>query len=508
MNHHLILSFRFLSPWFHGRGDEGTPEWPPSPLRAFQAVVAAAARAGTLESIRDALIWLEQQSAPCIIAPEAIEISTGFRLSVPHNAMDLVGKQWSRGEEGNAAKHRAMKDVRPHRLPEDAVVRYVWKFDGEESLADALITATRGVVALGWGIDLVVGDGAIVDDARLAEASTSLTTWEPRNDGRTDLRVPVKGTLDALDRRHKAFTSRTSLADSTLRPPPTLSTFVISNYARSNETVAADIAGFSLLRVDSDKFRAFDAVNRGMAVSGMLRHATRIAAERAGWGDDRVNASVLGHGDISLPRFLLVPVPSIESRGKGAEVAGAIRRVMIFSTSACSADTAWAARVLGGMDLIDEKTGEVQAVLAAISRGDRGFNRYVSESTTWVTVTPMVLPGYDDPGRIREKLRRVKGSDEQKILLERLMVRREALVRKALLHAGFGDELASSVEIQTGESGFIAGVEKASRYAVPSHLKNSPRIHVKLKWPVKITGPLCVGRGRFSGLGLFATASP
>ena len=46
MSRHLVLSFRFLSPWFHGRGDEDAPEWPPSPLRAFQAVVAAAAGVG------------------------------------------------------------------------------------------------------------------------------------------------------------------------------------------------------------------------------------------------------------------------------------------------------------------------------------------------------------------------------------------------------------------------------------------------------------------------------
>jgi CRISPR-associated protein Csb2 len=52
--------------------------------------------------------------------------------------------------------------------------------------------------------------------------------------------------------------------------------------------------------------------------------------------------------------------------------------------------------------------------------------------------------------------------------------------------------------------GFIAGVEKASRYAVPRHLVGSPRLHVKLIWPVKVAGPLCIGRGRFSGLGLFA----
>jgi CRISPR-associated protein Csb2 len=239
-----------------------------------------------------------------------------------------------------------------------------------------------------------------------------------------------------------------------------------------------------------------------MAVAGMLRHAVRTAAERAGWDEARVRSSVLGHGDGDEARLLLVPVPSIEPRGDG-ETAGAVRRVMVFSTDGRSNDTVWAARALGGMDLIDEKTGEVQAVLAATSRNDRVLKRYVSESSTWVTVTPMLLPGHDDPGGLREKLRKAKSGEEQKSLLERLMKRREALVRKALRHAGLGDELAFSVEIETRETGFVAGVEKASRYAVASHLAKTPRLHVKLTWPVKVAGPLCIGRGRFSGLGLF-----
>ena len=199
MSRHLVLSFRFLSPWFHGRGDGGSPEWPPSPLRAFQAVVAAAARAGTLAATRSALRGLEALPAPLIVAPDAIESAIGYRLSVPHNAMDLVGKQWSRGDEGNLGEHRAMKSVRPHRLPDDAAVHYAWPIGEDIALASTLIGATRGVVALGWGTDLVVSDGAGVDGARLAELSARQRVWEPRRDGRRELRVPVDGTLDDLD---------------------------------------------------------------------------------------------------------------------------------------------------------------------------------------------------------------------------------------------------------------------------------------------------------------------
>ncbi|MBX9622589.1 MAG: type I-U CRISPR-associated protein Cas5/Cas6, partial [Gemmataceae bacterium] len=43
MGSSFCVSVTFLDPAFHGRGDGGEPEWPPSPLRLFQAVVAAAA---------------------------------------------------------------------------------------------------------------------------------------------------------------------------------------------------------------------------------------------------------------------------------------------------------------------------------------------------------------------------------------------------------------------------------------------------------------------------------
>ncbi len=504
MSRHLVLSFRFLSPWFHGRGDEGVPEWPPSPLRAFQAVVAAAARAGTMRAARSALTWLERQPAPLIVATEAVESSTGYRLSVPHNAMDLVGKQWSRGDEGNAAEHRTMKNVRPSRLPDEAVVHYAWQLDDDAEPTEPLISAARGVVALGWGVDLVVGDGAVVDGASLAALSSPLKVWEPRSDGRDELRVPNIGTMDDLARRHEAFLSRTSLADPTLRPPAALSVFSIVRYAQRDQRPAPEVATFALMRLDSDSFRAFDTARRGMAVSGMLRHAARAAAERSGWSEERVRSTVLGHGDGDEARLVLVPVPSVESRGTAAETVGAVRRVLVFSTDPRSGETRWATRALSGVDLIDEKTGEVQAVLAPTSPGDRVMRRYLTESSSWTTVTPMVLPGHDDPGGLREKLRHTKSAAEQKALLERLSKRREALVRKALRHAGLGDELAFSASIETREGGFIAGVERASRYAVPRHLMNSPRLHVKLTWPVKVVGPICIGRGRFSGLGLFA----
>jgi CRISPR-associated protein Csb2 len=508
MSLHLVLSFRFLAPWFHGRGDDEAPEWPPSPLRAYQALVAAAARGGTLSVSQEAFESLEALPAPVVIASEATVSTVGYLLSVPNNAMDIVGRQWVAGREGDVSKHRAMKDVRPHRLPEHTAVHYAWPLtDGyNDSHTKVLIAAARNVVALGWGVDLVVGDGAVVDGAQLAElAVPSTMTWAPRNDGRTRLRAPLWGTLDDLSRRHDAFLKRTSLADPTLRPAPALSTFAITRYARGDQEAAPELGAFILMHPEADRMRAFETARRGMAVAGMLRHAVRAAAARAGWPAERVNGTVLGHGETGEPRLLLVPVPSIEPRGPGAETVGAIRRVLVFSTESQSPDVAWIRRALGGAELIDEKEQRPTAVLAMASENDRIFRRFLDPARSWATVTPIVLPGLDDPGGVRERLRRVRSADEQRQLLDRIARRREGLVRKALRHAGFSDDLAFGATIETRETGYLAGVDLASRYAVPRHLSTFPRLHARITWEHSVNGPLCIGRGRFSGLGLLAS---
>lgn len=512
MTSHLIWSFRFLAPWFHGRGDEGVPEWPPSPLRAFQAVVAAAGRSGQLEATREALCWLERMPPPRVFAPVANTIATGYRLSVPHNSMDLVGKQWCKGEEGTAAEHRTMKNVRPIALPEGAAVHYVWQVEGRSSVLAPLFAAVRGVASLGWGIDLVVGNCQVIRVDQLTSLGDALKVWVPRRGGATELRTAVPGTLDDLDTRHAAFQARTSFADPTLRPPPPLSKYAITQYSRTDATNPVPVACFTLMRTDIDGLRSFDPARSGMIVAGMLRHAVRTAAERAGWPEERVRGTVLGHGEpvnceAMVPRFMLVPLPSLEPRESGGEVAGAIRRVLIFSTGTNSPDTAWAQRALGGMDLIDQDTGSAQAVLAAAPPTDRVLKRYLMESRTWTTVTPLVLPGHDDPGKLRRKLRATTDAAEQQALLLRLHDRREGLIRKALRHAGLPDDLAHSATIESSGAGFIAGVEHASRYAVPSHLTDSARVHVKLSLPRPIPGPLCLGRGRFSGMGLFVSGA-
>src|SRR5262245_21361941 len=102
MSDYLCISIRVLDGAFHGRADHGEPEWPPSPLRVYQAIVAAAAarwneRCGGRHAAA-ALRWFEQLHSPTIVAPPPSPVvAKGYRLYVPDNVGDLVAKSWSRG---------------------------------------------------------------------------------------------------------------------------------------------------------------------------------------------------------------------------------------------------------------------------------------------------------------------------------------------------------------------------------------------------------------------------
>jgi CRISPR-associated protein Csb2 len=156
--------------------------------------------------------------------------------------------------------------------------------------------------------------------------------------------------------------------------------------------------------------------------------------------------------------------------------------------------------------------GKSLALLSAPQR-DAVVDRYLNQAATWATVTPMVLPGYDDPDHYRRRLERGLDGARQKNLLNRLDVRIDGLIRKAIVQAGFPSVLAMRALIDWRSSGFFAGVDLAGRYAMPDYLKRFTRVHVRIEWrdargrSLPIRGPICLGGGRFFGLGLFACVS-
>src|SRR5689334_9350248 len=112
----FCVSIRYLQPYYHGRGDGGEPEWPPSPLRVFQAMTCAAAARWNervrLEQSAEAMKWLESQDPPTVVAPSVLDSRVKYRLYVPDNTGDLAAGTWSRGDTTKAIR-RTEKDICP-----------------------------------------------------------------------------------------------------------------------------------------------------------------------------------------------------------------------------------------------------------------------------------------------------------------------------------------------------------------------------------------------------------
>jgi len=507
MADYLRISATFLDPRFHGRGDGGEPEWPPSPLRLMQAIVAANAdRIGPDEPLGRALGWLEQQPPPLILAPPC-EQGAPYCLSVPNNAMDLVGKAWAKGNyfgtgDSNPATHRTMKTVRPMRMVENEeddngdTVHYLWPVDDSATLdiMYALIAAARRMIALGWGIDLVAGDAEGID----ADALSALRgqRWSPTPGAAPAvLRIPIAGTLEALQDRHTAFICR--MGDEGFVPVSPLTTFQMIGYRRHTDPVGRPCAVFEL-RHDDGEFCRYSQ-RKLIHIAGMVRClAIRIMRKSPppGVGEDWVERYVAGHrpkDETDHRQLSYLPLPSI-----GHEHADQIvRRVMI---AAPHGDERWlehVARRLAGQQLIPKRGDEFgdagPPTLIRVHR-DNVARCYTRPANRWASVTPVILPGHDD----KKPAKRLK------------------LIRKALHDAGIEQpcELEWSPiscfrkslpaykyqkDPQTGEQRWL--LENVKQY-----LQSKTWIHLHLRFndDLQVPGPIAIGAGRHCGLGILA----
>ena len=140
---YLVITVRFLSDRYHGRTENGRePEWPPSPLRLYQAVVAGVAPRWHDSSLRDeelpALEWFQSLAPPQIIAPESCRGRPVLKY-VRENLSDVDPEK------------RDAKISRPTLFCAEPKVKYCWSIDPEqEQRANRIAACARHCCALGW----------------------------------------------------------------------------------------------------------------------------------------------------------------------------------------------------------------------------------------------------------------------------------------------------------------------------------------------------------------------
>lgn len=511
MNSILCITFRFIQPFplFHGRGDADVPEWPPSPMRAFQALLNAAslrARGRPLApEVRQALQALEVLR-PEVIAPRATVSTVGYRAYVPHNQTDLVTAAWHRGNVGaSIAEYRMEKDIRPMRietLGDDLpMLHYLYPLDATMLDPDELLRAirppVRAITHLGWGIDQVIADATLADRASLQPSGER---WFPSARAGRRLRVHRNGSLDALTKRYDHFLNR--LQDGWTPVPPLKESKDVDQvrYRRDTDPLPRPHVVFKLLDENDDTYR--HPHSKLIHIAGMVRHLAIEAMKRnpppgltdhvawveryvAGHRDSADKAADLPHKQLSY-----LPLPSVGHHHTDPGV----RRVMIAAPIGDDAILEHLCRRLDGLRLKPEKPEDLRGpVFLHRARNDNIAGFYTRTSKRWASFTPVILPGHDD-----------KKPDKTRKLIEKALAQSGVdqpceFEWSALSHFPKSFSAHKYVRDESAKDG-----KRPIGYIRPNHLSNQTAVHLRLTFTHEVPGPITLGAGRHCGFGLMA----
>jgi CRISPR-associated protein Csb2 len=345
--------------------------------------------------------------------------------------------------------------------------------------------AAASITHLGWGVDMVTARARPISEERADELPGR--RWKVSNENGTPLRVPTAQTLDALVARHSAVLKSVSGGGITVVPPLRPLSYQMASYDSADRGARRRTAAFDLVPVDPDdrRPRACFPQERAVSIAAMLRH-TACEAAKADLGEWRTEEWaeqwVAGHGPHksaeSFPRLSYLPIPTLDYSD------GRILRAIIAETPGGDGHSAgWAARRLDGLPLRDTESGKATAILKHVVPGARDvFTPYISESDRWQSITPVILPGFDDNNRGK----------------------RIRLLLKCFEQAGIPHDLIADLDVQ--KSPWSRASAQTGAYRRSKRLEHLPACHVRLYFKHPVPGPLAIGAGRHRGLGLFAAA--
>jgi CRISPR-associated protein Csb2 len=486
---HLLITVRWLDERYHGLlTREGPPEWPPSPYRLFQALVAGIARRGGLDSaLGESLAWLQRLDPPLIIAPRARpgQVITRF---VPNNDGNKKFDRQSRLTD---------KTFRPMLMLDPPVIHYLWPVHKDNpEMEERICEASHCLTTFGWGIDLAYADARFIDSDKIKGLLG--VRWYPRLGVQQDsgmLRLPVidkdtqEDTLSDLRRCYQSALNRIKRG----RPLNTVEKPKVFDHVfyESTERLLARPNVVFELRRDDGNFFAYP-LNKLIHIAGMVRHLAKEEMMKSppdGVDDAWVETYVAGHARPSAVehrQFSYLPLASIGHTHTDPSV----RRVMIVAPLGDDQLLEYLAIRLNGQQLIPTSETKLERLPTLVRvRSNKVASFYTQPANSWASVTPVILPGHNDhkPDKTRK------------------------LIEKALAQSGIEQPCEfdwSPFSLFTKSlSAYKYDREKRSiGYIRPSHLLTQTAVHLVLRFNegVEIPGPVAIGAGRHCGFGVFA----
>lgn len=494
----LLISVRFHDGRYHGTGD-----WPPSPARLFQALVAGIGQEGPLnDDASEHLEWLEGLDPPVIAAPIWTPGMTIPKHFIPNNDLDAHG-----GHASNLGKtRRDFKVWKPKLFDQEAVFHYAWQFDEtDDSVTHAhrIIEYAERLYQLGRGIDLAWATGEILDPQQLEELLSTYRGVVHRRTGGsngTTLACPQKGSLESLKDRHEKMSQRfvvqgdgrTPKLQFTQAPKPRFTMTVYDSppnqkvFELRSGTTESEFVAWPLDRIAELVMAIRDGMvtKLKLALPDQEPQIEKCLVGRKANGQDDAPKSA---------RVRILPLPSIGF----AHVDCAIRRVLIEVPGGClvrTDDIMWSVSGLA-LDLAN-----VQGCILTPSLDTSMLRHYVLEDQPcrrWRTITPAALPEVARRRRIdpNRRLAEAKTGEERAAEQQRAA----SAVIQAIRHA----EIRSGVDsVRVQREPFDAHGERVESFAPGTRFQKERLWHVELVFSEPLSGPLVIGDGRYYGLGI------
>lgn len=495
----FLVTVRFYTGRYHGTGD-----WPPSPARLFQALLAGAARGMNVPNkVRDSLDWLECLPPPAIAAPHG-ELGKGYTSFVPNNDLDAALSGGSRSDLGSAvASTRVGKQIRPILFNPDLPVLYRWYIDKDCEHIKPLMSAVHGLYQLGRGVDMAWAEADIVSveqaDDRLQRHGGRIHI--PSGGGTSsgkDMLCPRPGSRRSLTLRFEAMGNRFRPSGSKRKPKhifvqPPKPHLAKHSYDAPPAQLLFELREGSAKAGQYAYYRwRLDAVSQ--LIEGVRDRAAKCLCDAVPEMKPKVERYLIGRRSTEkdkLARVKIVPIPSIGH----SQADMAIRRIVVQVPQVCPItvdDLRWAFSQVAWTD----DDGVVIKELQVGSEGDAVAKRYISKAQRWRSVTPLALP--IDCGRHSQR-----NPPTNELLGDngRLATESKAMfaVHKALRHTGLN---ATATSIRVQKEPFDRHGARAELFALGTRFSRDVLWHVDVSFKETVKGPLVLGNGRYLGLGL------
>jgi len=475
----LILRVTLHAPLYHGQ-----PEWPPSPARLFQALVAGASRRLDEPAVAAALRWLEVQPPPVIGVPSDTQgqVVTGF---VPNNDLDAKG-----GDPAQIGSIRVAKSFQARHLDHPELL-FIW--DAVESAhAATIVDIAKGLYQFGRGVDMAFAQGEVVDEETRAAI---VAGWKgpvhfpsPGAPG-TGLACPRLGSLTSVHARFADSLNRFQTEGKGKKATEVFAQPRKALWQQVPYDAAARRAVYELHRVgEPGRFAPQSAAEAPRLVT-QWRDAALARLVSAGLEAEMLEGVLVGRrpgAAMTVPSHLrarFVPLPSIGHE----HVDGQIRRLYVdlpVGGPLIFDDLRWALSGLVANDVMLVESFDLDMV-----------GHYSKPSRIWVTVTPMALAAARrriDPARQKAEAKGAPERNDEEVAAIHA-------VRDALRHAGIR-EVVRSIDVQ--REPFGAHGLRAEAFDAPPRFPKDKLWNVRIVFARELSGLQVLGDGRFLGLGL------